>query len=187
MSLPFPQPPTEIRIPLTAAMVLSEEAQGDSRLLVDEQEIAGDPANNKGGKPKNPYFPGWGNTWRFPLHLVIDLGQERDVSRLFFYIETGGGEIKFSHGKPFAWIKETNITRNGYQSWKEIPLKVKTRFIRLTLTEPTSIPELVVYATDKAMGAAKPAKVTGTRPVIPFEQFMGTNAFIGSITYGVGT
>ena len=65
-SVPATQAPTEIRVPLTPAMVLCEEAQGDSAMLVDEQEIAGDPASNKGGKPKNAYFPGWGSTWRFP-------------------------------------------------------------------------------------------------------------------------
>jgi hypothetical protein len=178
-SMPATQPPTEIRIPLTPAMVLSEEAQGDSSLLVDEQSISGDPTTaGKGGKPKNPYFTGWGNTWRFPLHLVINLGQERDVSRLFFYIETGGGEIKFSYGKPFAWSAETTIERAGYQSWKEVKINAKTRFVRLTLTAPTSIPEVIIYATDKAKTLAAPPKITGTHPIIPFEQFMGTNAFI---------
>ena len=117
----------------------------------------------------------------FPLHLVIDLGTERDVSRLFFYVETGGGELAFSQGKPFAWTPEVKVAREGYQNWQEVKIATKTRFLRITLNAPLSIPELVVYATDRDKAPTiSPKKTTSgaVRSRITMEQFIGTNAFI---------
>ena len=174
----FSQPPAEVRIALTPSMLLCEEATADPGPLVDEQSLAGDPAAGKGGAPEKPYFPGWHAAWRYPVHVLIDLGRARRLTRLFFYIETGGGKVGFAHGKPFAWSAETLVERDGYKSWKAVPMEATTRYLRLTLPQPASVTELVVYGAPDTEPPAPPAPKIAPRPRLSVDQLVGVNAFI---------
>jgi hypothetical protein len=163
------------RIRLTPDMVLNESAVGDATLLVDEQDAVGDPASGKAGHPSRPYFPGW-TAWQYPVHAAIDLGSECQVDKVFFYNETGSNPIEMSTGKPFAW-KTRSVSVGGYQTWFEVPVGERTRWLRLTLTKPTSLPEIAVYGT-RLQAIAKPKPVLKRRPLPTIDQLIGTNAFI---------
>ncbi|MGC4045271.1 MAG: hypothetical protein QM758_15880 [Armatimonas sp.] len=171
---PPPPAPMEQRLILKANQLLCEEAVVDPATLVDEQMGV--------DAPKSVFFPGWENAWRYPIHVTIDLGAERKVTRLFFYIETGGGALAFSTGKPFAWSKEQTVPREGYQSWKEVKIDASTRYLRLTLPTPAAVPELLVYAgTGIATTGPKPKQKTPMKlpkSIVTMDQLIGTNAFI---------
>ena len=168
------------RIPLRPDMVINESAFGDATALVDEQGAIGDPGAGTGIAPKRPYFPGW-TAWQYPLHIVIDLGAVRQTTRLLCYNETGEGQLVLETGTPTAWLAQT-VTLNGYKAWKSFPLEAKTRYLRITLLKPTSLPEIALYGlagstSDKETPRA--ASVPVRRPDRPtMDQFIGTNAFI---------
>lgn len=171
---PPPPAPMEQRIVLRADQLLCEEAVADPAPLVDEQTGV--------DAPKSVFFPGWENAWRYPIHVTIDLGGERKVTRLFFYIETGGGTVAFSTGKPFEWSKEQTVPRDGYLSWKEVKIDASTRYLRLTLPAPAAVPELLVYTdTSPFVPGPKPkqkSRIKLPQMATPMDQLIGTNAFI---------
>ena len=114
----IPQAPPAIverRLVLRAEQLLCEEAVADPKTLIDEAEISGDPASGKGGAPKSAFFPGWESPWRYPIHVTLDLGAEIDVTRLFFYIEGGGGSLGISTGTPFDWNNRDKSTARRLQ------------------------------------------------------------------------
>ncbi|RYG19513.1 hypothetical protein EON82_21370 [bacterium] len=154
------------RIRLTPDMVLNESAVGDAALLVDEQDA---------DAPTRPFFPTW-TAWQYPVHVAIELGSECQVDKVSLYSETGGNPIDVSTGKPFAWKAKT-VPFGGYQKWFEVPVGERTRWLRLTLTKPTSLPEIVVYGT-RLQPVEKPKPVGKRRPLPTMDELIGTNAFI---------
>jgi hypothetical protein len=166
------------RIPLTKAMLINEAALGDAGALVDEQDAIGDPGAGKGVRPTKPFFPGW-TAWQYPLSVIVDLGAEYRLTRLCLFNESGENKIRVGIGKPFAWT-ESPQTLSGYRAWQSVPLPATTRFVRLTLTHPASLPEIALYGerTGPAVAPTRPA-APKAKPVQPtMDQFIGTNAFI---------
>ena len=166
----------EQKIELTPDMVINETGLGNAALLVDEQAQVGDPANGKGQLPAKPFFPGW-TAWYYPAHVVIDLGVKHHVTRVFLYNETGQNELVISSGTPVAW-KPQNVMLDGYRNWKPFPVEADTRYLRLTLLRPTSLPEIVVYG-ERLPGqntSAVTSRIVRTAP--PMEKFIGANVFI---------
>ena len=43
-------------------------------------------------RPQRPFFPGWA-AWQYPVHVLIDLGASRPVTRLFLYNESGDNDL----------------------------------------------------------------------------------------------
>ncbi len=167
----------DVRIPLRPDMLINESAIGDASKMVDEQTSIGDPASGKGLKPVSPFFPGW-TSWEYPISVVIDLGAPCPVTRLFIYNNTGSAPIRISTGGPLSWKTET-VTLDGYLQWKEFPLNVTTRYIRITLLQPTSIYEIALYGQTVPNPPSKPSRVPEKPHVQPtMDQFIGTNAFI---------
>lgn len=167
----------EERIILHPEMILNETAIGDATQLVNEQNAVGDPASGKSERPTRPFFPGWGQ-WQYPLSIIIDLGAVRPLTRIFLYNETGENPLILSTGTPFHW-KAQEVTLGGYREWRSFPLNVTTRYLRITLTRPTSLPEIVLYG--EPFAAPAPAPPTRPKRLLPMptmDAFIGTNAFI---------
>jgi len=168
---------SEHKLPLTASMLINETAVGDASGLVDEQDAVGDPATKHGNAPKNPFFPGWAK-WPYPVHVAIDLGAKHHLTRAFFYNETGQNYILLSYGRPFAWT-DKSIVVGAYKDWVAIPLNIETRWLRITLTHPISIPEMVLYGEplEKPTPAARPnPPIRRIHPTM--DAFIGANVFI---------
>ena len=155
-------------------MVLNETGLGDPTLLVDEQGSVGDPATGHGLAPQHPFFPGW-TAWYYPVQVMIDLGSQCHVTRLFFYNESGQNDIVLSDGTPTAW-KPHAFTLGGYKNWQECRLDTDTRYLRITLPHPMSLPEVVAYGQRLAAVVPLPPPHHHTTP--PMESFLGLNAFI---------
>ncbi len=168
-----------VKLTLTPSMVLNESTNGDATLLVDEQTLAGDPANNNGGVPVNKWFPGFGPSWIYPANAIIDLGAVYDISDIhYFHISGSSGSISFATGEPFDWNNAFTDTSGGYQMWKEHTFNEQARFIRVTLgNSNTNISEIVVYGT--FVGDVAPPPPTPTPHTLPtMDEFIGVNAFI---------
>jgi len=166
----------DTRITLRPEMIVNETAIGDASKLVDEQDAVGEPGEGKGKRPERPFFPGW-TSWQYPVSVFVDLGAECELTRALIYNDTGEHKIVLSTGRPFDW-KPREVTLGGYREWRPFDLNVKTRYLRITLAQPTSISELVLYG--KAQPTVPPAKPPARRPSTqqPMDQFIGTNAFI---------
>ena len=164
----------EHQILLTPAMITNESGFGDASLLVDEQSSVGDPAAGRGLAPKHPFFPGW-TAWYYPVSVLIDLGAADHVSRVFFYNTSGQNEITVSTGGPALW-KPRKITLGVYQNWQECRLDTATRYLRITLPQPISLPEIVVYGDHLGIPAPLPPAQRHIFPVM--QSFLGVNAFI---------
>jgi len=179
LSLGAPTCRADDRIPLTPNMIINESGFGDASALVDEQDAIGDPGSGKGLRPTHPFFPGW-TAWQYPLHVVIDLKTDVQISRVFLYNETGESPLVLQTGIPKAW-KDYPITLNGYREWKSFPIGESTRYLRITLLKPSSLPELALYGTKQARAAVVPTYVIGRAPQrvrTSMDQLIGTNAFI---------
>ena len=166
----------EERLVLRPEMLLNETALGDAAKLVDEQNAIGDPAAGKGVRPQSPFFPGW-QADKYPVSVVIDFGAVYRVTSLWAFNETGESPLTVSTGKPFQWQAQ-NVTLKGYREWKAFPLNAATRYVRLTLTRPTALPEIALYGARVEQAPPVPAPLP--RPRIPptMEQFIGMNGFI---------
>ncbi len=153
-------------IPLFSSMLIDENGVGEIKALVDESGV---------GKPAKPFFPGW-KADRYPVSVAIDLGGPCRIERVSIYHETGEGTIDLSTGTPFAW-RATPVPLAGYQQWIDTPVGKETRWLRLTLKSPCSIPEIVVYGTRLAplpTTKGKPAR----GPLPTMDRLIGVNAFI---------
>ena len=164
----------ERQILLTPAMITNESGLGDAALLVDEQSSVGDPAAGHGLAPKHPFFPGW-TAWYYPVSVVVDLGAADHVSRMFFYNTSGQNEITVSTGGPALW-KPQGMTLGGYQSWQECWIDADTRYLRILLPHPMSLPEIVVYSDRRGTPAPLPPPQQHIFPLM--QSFLGVNAFI---------
>jgi hypothetical protein len=119
------------RVKLDPSMVTHEGSQGDPSGMVDEQDkVTGIPPT---GEPSN----GWtvpSQYWKtaFPTSAYIDLGADRYLSSLWLYDTNATGEVIVSCGKPDAWTDVATYDCRAYRQWVELPLNVKTRYLRIT-------------------------------------------------------
>ncbi len=167
----------DTRIPLRADMIVNETAIGDATLLVDEQATIGNPGSGKGLTPRSAFFPGW-TSWQYPVDVLIDLGAPYFVTRAMIYNDTGEHPLTLSTGHPFAW-RDQAITLGGFHVWRSFRVDVISRYLRIALSEPTSIPELAIYGEQRgdlpSRARSHPRRISTQQPM---DQFVGTNAFI---------
>ncbi|MCF6358196.1 MAG: DUF5018 domain-containing protein, partial [Draconibacterium sp.] len=136
--------------------------------VIDEQTIAGDPANGTGGSPVTSWTSSWNPDSPYPHYAVIDFGQEIDVFAIYVYDVDGSGKFIVESGTEGDWSLVLTDSLTGYNVWNEFSnLSVKTRFLRLTKTEGGArVGEIVVYG------------VPGN---------LSSNAFLSNLTVGDST
>ncbi|MGB1241039.1 MAG: fibronectin type III domain-containing protein, partial [Chitinophagales bacterium] len=96
---------TESKIPLNPSMVVNESGLGEPENLVDEQEIAGEPATSSGGSPATTWTTPLENNTPYPIHAYIDLGQPYIVTKVFLRDIVGQAPMTISHGYPGHWTE----------------------------------------------------------------------------------
>lgn len=146
------------RVKLDPGMVTSEAAHGTPGGMVDEQaQTAGNPPS---GKPATPWeIPS--QHWKtiFPVSAHIDLGQERFLSTLFIYDTNNTGELIISAGRPGEWAEVLTYDCKAYLNWVELPLDVKTRYLRFTRKDGGSnFTEIALFEQTEQQHAAAVAK-----------------------------
>ncbi|WP_309397941.1 LamG-like jellyroll fold domain-containing protein [Cerasicoccus maritimus] len=162
------------KLHLTASMIIDETAASNMEALVDEQDHCGDPVFDlpNANSPTSNY--GNAASWYYPLHAIIDLGAEHEISYIAFFDSNNNGEIEISSGEPFNWTSLITDNLTAYQQWKVYPVDVNTRYIRYTDYNGISPPEILIYGTSLGTVEPEPEPVHYSPP--PFDQFLGVNA-----------
>ncbi len=158
------------QIVLKPDMLINESAFGNAKSLVDEQ------ASTVEAPPSKPFFAGW-TDWRYPLHLVIDLKGLCQVDELRLYNESGEADLTVSTGRPFEW-SPVKFKSAGYKAWNALKLNKSTRWLRLTLAKPASIPEIFVYGKRSGPLEAEKSEGKPLRKLSTMDELVGVNAFI---------
>ncbi|MDP7251589.1 MAG: hypothetical protein QGF00_18420 [Planctomycetota bacterium] len=124
-------------------MVINEADVGDPAGLVDEQDkIIGPPA----GKPDSIWKINSFHNKKYPFSAHIDLGEEKNLSKLWLFDTHSSGQVVISHGKPGDWKKLTTYNCGTYMKWVSIPLDVRSRYIQLTrMTPGAQFTEIAIY------------------------------------------
>ncbi len=134
------------RVKLDPSMAHAEGSLADPATLVDEQDTmtAGPPS----GKPATAWVvPSGSRKDAYPSKAYIDLGEERALSRIWFYDTNGIGDVVISVGGPGAWKKVATYGCGSYMSWQSVPLDVKTRYIQLAQQDgQANFTEIALYA-----------------------------------------
>lgn len=144
------------RVKLDPSMVKNEAAHGAPEQMVDEQTIE-PPA----GKPQTTWtIPSQFAKTDYPASAYIDLGSERNLSGLWIYDTNGKGDIVVSAGKPDEWTEAATYDCGSYQKWVQVPLAVKTRYLRITKKDGGSnFAEIALdEMTDQELAAAQAKK-----------------------------
>ena len=138
-------PQQEIKLTLDTSMVINESGFGEAYKIIDEQTLAGDPANGTGGSPSSRWFPGW-NSSSYPAHLYIDLGNTYHLNKIFIYDANGTGNLDVEYGTPGDWTNIFTDGLTGYQSWNQHNVDIDTRYIRYTRQGTGAhVEETVIY------------------------------------------
>ncbi|BBH24110.1 hypothetical protein Back11_54550 [Paenibacillus baekrokdamisoli] len=141
----------ETKINLSTSMVTNESANGNPTALVDEQTIAGDPANGSGGAPSTPWFGGY-NASDYPIYAYIDLGQNYNLSSIYVRDSYSSGNFIVSSGSPGSWTTLFTDPLTNYMTWNAHAVAVTTRYVRVNLVSGGDVDEIVIYGTPSAGG-----------------------------------
>ncbi len=131
------------RVPLDASMLKGEtEFVGNVAALVDEQSLVGDPPT---GKPVS----GWDFDYRYlqtlPHSVLIDLGVERPVARLWFFDTFNIGKLRLEVGEAGNWQEVATVATDRFQSWVPISIDQTCRYLRLSrLDAGANIAEIAI-------------------------------------------
>ncbi len=143
----FPLFKQEVKLGLSPEMMVNESGYGDAAMLVDEQDISGDPLNNPDTAPQTCWTGGYSAP--YPCHVYIDLGNEYDITSIYLRDLNGVGDVTFSSGEPGAWTPEFVDDCKLYKAWTGHVINKKTRYIRVTKHSPDShIAEMIIYVSE---------------------------------------
>ncbi len=162
-------------IPMAPDMVTNEIAQGDATLLVDEREVAGDPAAGNGGVPQTAWTPG-DRDFFYPAGAVIDLGAVYQLDAMYLYGDDETGEVVVSTGTPANWTERFTAAMDSPLTWSSYPLDVTSRYVHVVLKNGSAPREIVMYGTRRGQLEPPPEAVPHARPLM--DHFVGVNGFI---------
>ncbi|MEO1052249.1 MAG: discoidin domain-containing protein [Bacteroidota bacterium] len=139
----------EEKLALDSTMIVNESGLGDATLLVDEQTVAGEAKYNDGGSPSTNWNPSW-NSADYPASAYIDLGEDRDITKVYLRDLNSSGDITISTGSPGNWTVQATDDLTNFNTWKLHVLNTTTRYIRITKAAVGSkVGEVVIYANPK--------------------------------------
>ncbi len=124
-------PSTPFKIPLNPSMMVNESSLGDAGKLIDEQALAGEPAENTGGNPTTLWFPGWG-TNAHPASAYIDLGEMHILTSIYLFDIYNSGDIVISYGSPGNWIPVLTDPLKKFLKWRQHDTNINTQYLRIT-------------------------------------------------------
>ncbi len=140
----FPEHHNIIKLELDTTMVVNESGEGDPTLLVDEQELSGDPYMGSQGEPTTMWSTGFGAT--YPVHAYLDLSEIEAVEAIYLRDMNGTGNMSVSVGGPGNWTVVATENCGRYKTWSYHVIQEETRYIRVTKHEPSAnISEILIY------------------------------------------
>lgn len=136
------------KLDLDPSMIINESGAGNASALVDEQELAGDPANNNTGNPKS----NWTNVdkWLTTYSAVIDLGAPHYLKDLYLFDSNGGSTAGEVHvrgyvGEPTDWQWAFDDSMGSYNAWNKHELDTESQFVRIEMLKGIHPIEVVLY------------------------------------------
>lgn len=167
-------------IELDVSMFLKESIAGTPAMLIDEQQLVGDPEQTK-AKPKNAFFTKYYGKWLYPVSFTMDLKAEHQVDAIYLYAVNLSSPIVIEGGVPFSWKPLAEKAPTIDKSWRKYTIDANTRFLRFTVQQSVNPIELVIKG--KPTGGvketlAKAKKITQRPQRVTMDQFIGANAFI---------
>jgi RHS repeat-associated protein len=165
-----PSPPgviSKLVLMPSMASIVSPVGEGNPALLLDEQELAGNPAGAAGGQPTTS----WGtNQGTKVMTAQIDLGAEYVIKQVWFFDSNGEATLpdgyKVLAVTPAGEATLVNSTMEGYLTWASFDVDVTARILKVV--NPTGyvgMNELVLYGYAVGVNAA-PVANAGTDQVI---------------------
>lgn len=156
-------------------MLINLSAQGDASLLVNEQQQSGDPKSGENGYIPTGNFFLIHNKMYYPIQLVIDLEVLHQITDLYVFDTHNKDSIKVYSGSPKNWKLQGSLYLGGYNHWKGLTLKDKTRYLMLEFSSTkANISEIVLYGKALETSSKTPTSYTHKLPL--FEDLMGVNA-----------
>ncbi len=166
------------KIAFNPEMFFNCSTKGEAWMLVDEQDIAGDPAAGTGGSPQTVFFPGWPHQdIYYPADVIIDLGVNHNFSSIWVFDVNDSDTLKVFTGTPAGWTEAGSIFLDQYNAWQSLVLNRQSRFVMLRFRSPACrIAEVVLYGAALGAPIAPPQPVP--HPPRPMQQLIGINGFV---------
>ncbi|MFK7907373.1 MAG: hypothetical protein AB8B69_19720, partial [Chitinophagales bacterium] len=133
------------RLVLSPSMVKNPSGKGNAELLVDEQNLVGEPNYGNGGSPKTVFNAGFGKG-TYPIDVVIDLGKTYDVSKIYLHDLNGKGNCTVSAKQGNEWKPLFTDNLANYNLWKAHVVNISTSILQIKLhSANANISEIAVY------------------------------------------
>lgn len=162
------------KITLTSDMLINLSTKGDANMLIDEQQLAGDPKNGSKSTPVTTFFGGH-NSMYFPLRVIIDLKAPHNLDEIYLFDSYNKDSIKIYTGQPFAWNLHHTLYLGGWNDWKAVALNLNSRYLMLEFpSTKANVSEIVIYGTPTGPSASRPGLTPHTPPLM--ETLIGANA-----------
>jgi len=163
-------------IPIDLNKVINLSTRDTATKLFDERVISGDPKNSTGGEPSSIWRPGY-TSWYYPAEVVVDLGNEYQLTDIYLFDNNGSGDISFYTGTPFQWDSIATNPQNRYMQWSGMEVNTVTRYLKITLWATNIVPsEIVLYGTVANRIGDTAWVMEHPKPLM--KDFIGMNAFI---------
>ncbi|AEV33858.1 hypothetical protein Oweho_2900 [Owenweeksia hongkongensis DSM 17368] len=164
---------SQSKIVLTPDMLLNLSTKGDAGLLIDEQQLAGDPRSGSKSIPSTAFDGGY-NSIYFPIRIIIDLKAVHQLTELYVFDSYNVDSLKVFVGDPSSWQLDSVLWLNEWNRWKSVSLNTNTRYLMLEFPSiKTIINEVVLYGYPIASKAPLPPRTPHTPPLM--EDFLGAN------------
>jgi len=133
----------DLRVEIGPQMVTNEGTAGEPAGMVDEQRaIIGPPA----GKPASSWTIPSTARGDCPFNAYIDLGEEKELSKIWFFDTNGKGDVTIAGGEPGDWHEIATYDCGAYMKWAAVQLDTNTRYLRLTKKSiQANFSEVAVY------------------------------------------
>lgn len=139
----------ESKITLDVEMIENVSGYGEPWKLMDEQVIAGDPANGTGGNPTTFWQTGFQSHIPYPLYAKVDLGKIHYLSKIFIRDAMDYGNFAIYGGYAENWDLITVDNLTGYLSWNQHDTQVLTRYLLLEkFSAKSNVSEMVLYGNE---------------------------------------
>lgn len=164
----------QVKLRIQPSMILDEKAYTKSNpfFMFDENALTGS-SEPPVGNPINRWGEYLDAQLYYPLAAVIDLGQNINISNIYFYDGSGGGKVEVYSGNLGSWSLLFTDNFGAYNSWVKHPVNKSTRYLRiLNYDAGNNFLEMVIYGDKQAIAPPKPIP-TINYPTI--DNFMGVN------------
>lgn len=164
-------------IDLSPRNLFTAQGQKGAEQLLDEQEAAGNPAQNQSSSPQTIFEPGYKDLY-LPAQVIIDLKSDHALEALWYYDMYGNDSIRIYAGAPRQWRPLSVVRTGAFRSWKKVELGDTARYLKLEfVSNQAQIAEMLLYGHDLGRGRTSPAAAVNREPR-SMGKLIGLNGFI---------